>query len=555
MSGSKFLLGLSLCVGLIGCGDDSTLPIGDSGPQADTSATSDTGPGTPDAGSSDDAGPTPDTSTPDAGAGAALPGSACDCDTECEGSATNPGICVQGICMTSATGACAAAGSSDECPDHSRCWNFQDSPICWPDSDHFDCAGDTDSDGSCAPNASNSCDESCSEFCGDGGDDCPPNSSMSGDGCACDEGFVVNEERTACVRECMMPSDCGDGLTCIDNMCVTPPCTPGSCGDSAMCDTGSGVCIIDIGTPPPGPVPTCSAGVGMVPDWECTSGCGDVVPFDPDMGPGYWDYALNGETNGDQYRSYVRRDVMMLVKYATAMVACQTGAWDFGNGDAPLGLGDMSEADGSIPGTREGSPGHPPGTHVNGHDMDIGYYQTGTPNNVLRAICEHRTGGADQYHCTGPTTLLDPWRTALFLGHLHINSNLRVIGVDGRAGGPILSATTQLCSGGWLETSACSSAKITFEETDGGAGWYRFHHHHLHISVSAPRARSASFSLPHRPLDYPPGLATTDVPREFQGSLSDFWRSVRRHGACNHQHIDLTESVAGTRQLGGGKEN
>ena len=51
--------------------------------------------------------------------------------------------------------------------------------------------------------------------------------------------------------------------------------------------------------------------------------------------------------------------------------------WTFSNG-AELGLGDMSEANGAIPGASQGSPGHPEGTHVNGHDMDIGYYQLGT---------------------------------------------------------------------------------------------------------------------------------------------------------------------------------
>lgn len=306
---------------------------------------------------------------------------------------------------------------------------------------------------------------------------------MQGDGCVCDEGFVVNDAGNACVRECTTDPDCGGGgLVCIDNSCRTPPCTPGSCDAGFLC-ADSGDCVIDIGTPPPGPVPSCEAGAGSVPDWRCTSGCADLVPFDPDMGPGYWDYPLNGETASDQYRSYVRRDMMMLVKYATAMVACQAASWTAGNG-GPLGLGDMSEADGSIPGTREGSPGHPAGTHVNGHDMDIAYYQTGTADNRLRSVCDHVSGGRDQYHCTGEPTLLDPWRTALFLGHLHATPNLRVIGVDGRVGPPVESALTQLCGAGWVSGTACTANRITYEVTDGGAGWYRFHHHHLHVSVS-----------------------------------------------------------------------
>jgi hypothetical protein len=226
----------------------------------------------------------------------------------------------------------------------------------------------------------------------------------------------------------------------------------------------------------------------MVPDWRCTASaaeCGELVAFEPVRGPGYWNYPLNGETTGNQYRSYARRDVMMLVKYATAMVECQAAAWAFGNG-GELGLGDMSEVDGAIPGTSVGSPGHPPGTHVNGHDMDIAYYQTGTADNLLRAVCEHRTGGADQYHCTGEPTLLDPWRTALFLGHLHATPHLRVIGVDGRVGPLVESALAQLCTDGWVSGTGCTAPRLAYETTDTMRGWYRFHHHHLHISVSAP---------------------------------------------------------------------
>ena len=45
------------------------------------------------------------------------------------------------------------------------------------------------------------------------------------------------------------------------------------------------------------------------------------------------------------------KEVMMLVKYAAASVNCMGAAWTVGNGE-PLGLGDMSEANGDIPGQR-----------------------------------------------------------------------------------------------------------------------------------------------------------------------------------------------------------
>jgi hypothetical protein len=443
----------------------------------------------------DDAGMTPETDAgmtmmdTDAGGstGGGEPGSACDCDDECEGTTANPGLCVGGICMTQASAECSTGGSRTECPAGSRCWGYEgyDVSICWPDCDANDCDGACDSDGSCVPDDASTCTASCSEVCGDPGTGgCPPNSHMEGDGCVCNEGFTVNEARDACVPACTGDTDCSGGDVCVEGRCEEPPCTPTSCPDGTLC-AASGDCVIDLGTPPPGPPPACAIGTNGIPDWRCTSGCGEIVAFDPDMGPGYWDYPLNGETAADQYRSYVRRDVMMLVKYATAMVACQSAGWAFGNGGA-LGLGDMSESDGAIPGTREDDPGHPPGTHVNGHDMDIAYYQTGTGDNRLRAVCAHTSGGADQYHCTGEPTMLDAWRTALFLGHLHISPQVRVIGVDGRVGPLVDSALAQLCDGDWVDTEACTSHAITWEATDTGRGWYHFHHHHLHISISAP---------------------------------------------------------------------
>ena len=106
------------------------------------------------------------------------------------------------------------------------------------------------------------------------------------------------------------------------------------------------------------------------------------MAYSPRSGNDYWDYPLNGETESNQYRSFIRGDVRNLVSYASAWVRCMTkDRWNFGSGsnyEAALGLGDMSEADGAIPGESIGQPGHPAGTHVDGSDMDIGYYQLNT---------------------------------------------------------------------------------------------------------------------------------------------------------------------------------
>jgi hypothetical protein len=316
---------------------------------------------------------------------------------------------------------------------------------------------------------------------GGGSGGCPPNSHLEGDACYCDEGFIVNSDQSACVHECESNAQCGSGLVCSDFQCIEPPCTPGSCGAGMLC-SDSGRCVVDIGSPPTGTIPSCP----NVPDWYCDgteSSCGALTVFNPRSGDGYWDYPLNGETSNNQYRSYVRKDTMMLVKYAASATSCLGQHWTVGNGGR-LGLGDMSEADGAIPGTSDGQPGHPAGTHVDGHDMDIAYFQVGTPDNTLRSVCDHVSGGYDQYHCVNEPDDLDVWRTAMFIGKMHDSPQLRVVGVDGKIGPLVESAVDQLCAGGWLSGDACNgNLALAYEVTDGGAGWYRFHHHHLHMSM------------------------------------------------------------------------
>lgn len=228
-----------------------------------------------------------------------------------------------------------------------------------------------------------------------------------------------------------------------------------------------------------------------LPTRDCTEGateCGKLVPFEPVKGPGYDNYPLNGETAQNQYRSFARKDLVMLVKWVTAFVECKAKPGT-GNG-APLGLGDMSEANGAIPGTSVGSPGHPQGTHTNGFDMDIAYYQARGTNNNLRPVCPYLEGGRDAYHCVGAPDNLDVHRTALALGAFYESDRVRIIGVDGQVGPLVQAELTKLCAEGTLSTKACSRAKsgITFETTDQGRGWYLFHHHHFHVSLKPVRS-------------------------------------------------------------------
>lgn len=255
----------------------------------------------------------------------------------------------------------------------------------------------------------------------------------------------------------------------------------------------NGQCVPDLaGGPGMGPGPTCT-----LPTRDCAgAGCATMSQFLPVMGPGYDNYPLNGETLQDQYRSFARQDLQMLVKYASAYVDCKAQGWTTGNGK-PIGLGDMSEANGAIPGTRENDPGHPAGTHVNGFDMDIAYHQVTSPNNYLRPVCPHTSGGQDQYRCTAAPNNLDVWRTALFLGAFFTSSRVRVIGVDGKIGALADQAMQVLCANQWLPQSACTNAKsrLAYETTDMGRGWYHFHHHHLHVSINPP-SPSPSFAPP-----------------------------------------------------------
>ncbi|MFH2006900.1 MAG: hypothetical protein ABI333_09980 [bacterium] len=295
-----------------------------------------------------------------------------------------------------------------------------------------------------------------------------------------------------CVPNCSACREgtCPAGEICgPEGSCIPTPCSEGSCGVGEIC--WAGTCIPDIGDGPgAGPGPSCN-----LPPLNCTdtpTACGELIQFDPTNLPtdgnfdpllGYADYAENGETVADQYRSWLRRDVVMVIQYAAAKVACKAQNWTFGNGGV-VGLIDMSEENGAIPGTSIGSPGHPNGTHTNGFQIDIAYFQSGTADNRARPVCDHYDGGAEAYHCTAPPHLLDPWRTGLFIGAILEHQGVRVIGVDGKVGPMLEHAMSILCDDGWMSGAGCGAYAITFEETDQGGGWYTFHHHHMHVDLS-----------------------------------------------------------------------
>lgn len=200
--------------------------------------------------------------------------------------------------------------------------------------------------------------------------------------------------------------------------------------------------------------------------------CGALVWFAPARGLGY---DVDDAAALPDSTSYIRRDLMMLVKYGAAKVACETGGH-------PLGLGDMSDRDGATPGTAYGAPHHPRGTHEAGRDIDLGYYQRDTPDNRIRAICPHAIDGVEQWRCIDTPTSLDVRRTALFIGALFESPHVRIVGVDGQAGPPIQRALGRLCTSKHLPGDACARIKLGFENIDTGRNWFYGHHNHMHVS-------------------------------------------------------------------------
>jgi hypothetical protein len=127
-------------------------------------------------------------------------------------------------------------------------------------------------------------------------------------------------------------------------------------------------------------------------------------------------------------------------------------------------------------------------------------------------VCEFELNGVDQFHCSGRVDTFDVWRTALFIAKLHDSDYVRVIGVDGKVGPLLVNAIEDLCAAGWLTGAACNGMRLSYEETDQGAGWFQWHHHHLHLSGtetpvsdwwSLPGSWGAPSGACHNPQTFP----------------------------------------------------
>jgi hypothetical protein len=210
-------------------------------------------------------------------------------------------------------------------------------------------------------------------------------------------------------------------------------------------------------------------------DWHESRDCDDIYDDSDEDGPCNRIMQFPNAVSGDQgylvtheqHYSNQRREVAYLVQWATALVEAEFP------GTNPLALLDMGQADGDTPGRLDDSLRHPEGTHINGNDMDLAYYQTGD-DNMGRAVCDN-----DGYNCTGEAYLLDAERTAYFMAMLMRSPYVRVIGVDTEVAEDVLVAADELRRDGLINGTDVSNLETYMAySTDG----WPFHHHHMHFS-------------------------------------------------------------------------
>ncbi len=412
-------------------------------------------PGEPEPGGPEPGGPEPgepepgepEPGEPDApGPGALPPGSRCACDADCADQGGQAGVCVTGICMIRASDPCASQGSAAECPDGLRCWpirNQGNAPVCWPDCEAFACEGTCDGDGSCAPGEAMNCDAACGELCTGDGTDRP---------CGADN-----------------PSGyCDEGAFCEGGRC-TGLCSPehpaGICGQGFECQNGACVPLEGCGT------------------WECDLGqaCDDIVPV-----PGVLDPQDPAAVAAGYYidtrreYAYLRRDLVMLLQWSTCQMRERFP--EIG----PLGLADLTQADGRIPGSDVGNTRHPSGTH-DGSDLDLAYYQTDGLSDA-QIICgdgsdDNPNGTRGRYNdgefCTTEQNIVDIEQQVFFMALMAQHPGWRIVGIDVTLADDVEEEVARLRSSGVISPVVRDRLQSLGY---GRAGGWQFHHHHIHVS-------------------------------------------------------------------------
>jgi hypothetical protein len=206
----------------------------------------------------------------------------------------------------------------------------------------------------------------------------------------------------------------------------------------------------------------------------------DSLGFFPDERPAY---------------HFMRKELLQAFLYATRMVVVDLPD------TTPLGVAQVGDVLGQIPGVKEGTQWHPTGTHTYGFDMDTAYYRTDGPNEAgmicVDEICEvtapggcYASGGNTiDYFCDSTSDhWVDVERMALYYGHLLESGIVRIIGADRIVVGDVLAAADDLVYEGRMDVGirnllgshlACDGSY----DACFAAGW-AFHVHHTHISTS-----------------------------------------------------------------------
>lgn len=221
------------------------------------------------------------------------------------------------------------------------------------------------------------------------------------------------------------------------------------------------------------------------PDFHCTVGCSELIPFPGSFDPASAEAKAAGYyiTTFKQY-SYLRRHIVMLVQHAACEVMHRYP------GTTPLALQDMSQADGHTPGTDVGAPRHPAGTHT-GSDIDISYYQTDGANDN-QIVCgdgsDTNPNGVpgrwnDGYFCTTTKNIVDWPRETWFFAKMADTPLVRVFGIDQTFPDSFRSAFASFLSAGLVDKAAYDRMSIL---GFGAAGGWQYHHHHSHMSFTLP---------------------------------------------------------------------
>lgn len=166
------------------------------------------------------------------------PGARCAGDADCAG---DRALCLLGVCMTRAEGACPAPGTEQGCPAGATCFDtdmLADTGVCFPSFDAASCAGVENRLGLCSPVRGDSCDAGCGAACAASGV-APGNA-----GAPCDAAADCSLSKAQCY------SDALNGIGphgWVDGYCLSPCKKDGDCGPEAGCfpiaGNGGGVCM------------------------------------------------------------------------------------------------------------------------------------------------------------------------------------------------------------------------------------------------------------------------------------------------------------------------